>query len=215
MPLIIQHASGESLPLLECAEPFHKAYPEPYCATYGVLQTERDPHWDKVVVIRKALSIATVGDIVTWIDADCLRIDVTPFTLKDGMDIGMSRGYRKRQLNAGVIIMRNSERVRKWFDRIWFEAPKHLWRSRLHEQCVMNLLIRGVQCEELDSAWNFFPGSLNPPTQPVHVMAWHAASKTDALKGMAAAIERIKGGWTWGNADARAHVDGLQGSHNR
>ena len=187
--ILLQHASGDSIPLLELAAPIN-ARGVDYRATYGLLQKDRSPHWDKIVVIRNTLLHAREGELVAWLDADTLRLDTAPFALSAGFDLGMALN-RRRHFNTGVIVMRKTLPVRQFFDKVWHDGPKQYHWVRLYDQCVINLFRKDLPIEELDSAWNFWPNCAKPPRDTVHVMAWHNAGASHALQGMRAALKRI------------------------
>ncbi len=192
--ILLQHASGDCVPLLEFAAPIHAAdcarNGSEYRATYGALQRERTPHWDKIVLIKKTLAIAPEGELIAWLDADCLKINAAPFSLPDGYDLGMVQNARL-QFNTGVIVIRNTQESRDFFEHVWNDGPRQYWQMRLHEQCVVNLFRKDIEIAELDPAWNFWPNVCGQPRGVVRVMAWHSAMKPDALLGMRAAAKRI------------------------
>ena len=191
---MIQHASGDAIPLLQLTAPIHVAdcvaHGIEYRATYGLLQKERKPHWDKVVVIRETLTHASEGDLVIWLDADALKVAPDPFALSDGFDLGMVLNRRK-VFNSGLVLIRNCASTRTYFDRVWNQSPRKFWHCPLADESAMNHFKKEIDVEPLDSSWNFWPHCMKAPIESVKVMAWHSVPKAIALGLMKSQVKRI------------------------
>ena len=158
-----------------------------YCARHGItywpvfgeVPSGRHPAWSKIALIRAALEMGFAT--VVWLDADTLIVrddeDIRgaldpaggPLALAQHPSPGLD-GTTTHD-NTGVMVMRNTSRVREFFTAVWQAGPlgDHVW----HEQARMLDLLPafpGLR-QRLDDRWNATVGA-NEAAEPV-IKAWH------------------------------------------
>jgi len=205
--VVIQQASGNQVPLLGITVHHHAAY----CARHGInywpvfgnVQVGRAPHWNKIVLVRHALEMGF--DIVVWLDADTLVVrrddDIRSALASDGGPLalawhpGVENGFPPSHWNSGVMVMRNTPRVREFFKTVWELGPlgNHHWQEQAR---MLDLLPQYPDLvQRLDDRWNCTDGVTSAP-QPV-ILAWHGAgwgavpAMYDELKKIGAADARV------------------------
>ena len=204
----IQVGTGGWNAALDVAEPHHAAY----CAQHGMewrpvrelLQTERHPIWCKVWAIRQAL--AEGFPWVFCLDGDALVVD-TATDLRSALtygDLGLSwhvLSWMPLNLNTGVSYVRNTPRMREFYERVaafphvadWDASPHPLGARDGEQHSVVRVLQEtGFDALQiLHQRWNYLEGAM-PPCQPV-VKAWHGVGGIcDRKAAMAAELERMK-----------------------
>jgi len=204
--VLIQQATGDCVTMLELAAGRHAAYCARHGITYwpvlGDVQFSRPPHWNKIVLIQHALALGFAT--VAWLDADTLIVrDQEDFrTALDpaGGPLAMSlhpanhSSGAPEHWNSGVMFLRNTPRVREFFQAVWDAGPlgPHCW----HEQArMLDLLPRfpGL-VQRLDDRWNATETVTEVP-DPI-IKAWHGAG-LEALNPMHHELKKL------GVADAR------------
>lgn len=129
-------------PMLDFAQPIHQAYADKwdmdYLTVVGNVREDWEAWhggWAKVELVRQMLEKGY--DYVFWVDADCLivddRVDLREGTPEGiGMVLHDGPGTPGPHLNVGVMLIKNSEKVRhfvkEWISRYpgnnefpWFE----------------------------------------------------------------------------------------------
>src|SRR5262249_9727637 len=140
--VLIQQATGRHVQLLDLSASRHSAYARKHGLTFwsvrGDLQFERTPHWNKIVLIRQALQLGF--EMAVWLDADTLIVDPSQdvrWGLPDGPPIGLCRhptpwNGQPWHWNSGVILVRNTELARSFFDQVWAAGPvEHWWQEQV------------------------------------------------------------------------------------
>lgn len=141
------------------------------------LDPTRPPAWDKVILIRHALSLY---ETVMWIDADAIICDPTR-NIREALDSNYSmhlvaHDYEgKVTVNTGVWICRRDERVLELLDAVWNHTAyiQHPWWE---QAALMDLIGYDVASwtfrvptsysdlvQYLDDDWNCRPGRCNNP----------------------------------------------------
>jgi hypothetical protein len=194
--VLIQSACGVHARMLDLTGSWHQAYATRHGHTLwslrGTLQTERPPHWDKILLIQRALQLGF--DRVIWLDADTLivkpEVDLRT-ALPDGPPIGMCRhptpfGEQPWHYNSGVMFIRNTPLAREFFGRVWATGPND---SPWQEQVGINRLSQEFPeaVQVLPDRWNRTL-SVTEAEDPV-LMAWHGYRRT-ALPLMREALEK-------------------------
>jgi len=142
----------------------------------GNLQLERAPHWDKIILINRALTMGF--ELVIWLDADTLIVrpeEDWRAALPDGPPIGMCKhptpfGNQPWHYNSGVMFIRNTDMSREFFKSVWKTGPvNHPWQ----EQIGINELSQQIpgSVQTLHDRWNSTV-ELTPTPDPV-ILAWH------------------------------------------
>jgi hypothetical protein len=181
--VLVQQASGWHRDLLAETRILHTDYCKRMGIDYRRLITkrlcDRDIAWDKIVVLRETLALPY--DVVIWLDAD--TVIVSDEDLRDALpankDFGMIRlgnvSYKDLgfHYNAGALYIRNTERMRKFFDDVWDD-----YEEDMKEQgSIHNVLMREGFPEwfvQIDDKWNSTMGGNESPS-PV-VVAWHGTT---------------------------------------
>lgn len=206
--ILIQHASGPITPMLEMTVGRHADYCAKHDITYwpvfGDVQFSRTPHWNKIVLIQQALAIGF--DIVAWIDADTMIVDFEPdirTALNSGPPLAMARhpltgmDENPGHWNSGVMIMRNTPELRRFFQQVWDEGPvlNHRWKDQAR---ILDVLKRHPELVQLlDDRWNSTV-EVNEAPDPI-IKAWHGFGP-NAISMLYAELKRI------GGLDARAQA---------
>jgi ADP-heptose:LPS heptosyltransferase len=213
--ILIQQASGPHTAMLDLTSVWHNRYAARHGLTFwsvrGNLQLERAPHWDKIILIHRALMMGS--ELVVWLDADTLivRPDVDlRAALPEGPPIGLCRhpipfGDQPWHYNSGVIFVRNCELAREFFKSVWKFGPvNHPW----HEQVGIIELSRQMtgSVQTLDDRWNS-TAAVNPAAQPV-IRSWHGRTVEECLAQMKAAVDVCQAG---GSAGEPAHAPQANG----
>jgi len=206
--VLIQVATGDWTPVLEVTELHHQAY----CARHGMtwravrepLQTERHPIWCKIWAIRQAL--AEGFDWVFCLDGDALVVDVET-DLRSALtygELGLAwhvLPWMPLNLNTGVSYIRNTPRMREFYERVatfpheadW-DACTHKLGSRGGEQHSVVRVLQETGFEVLQilhQRWNYVGGEM-PECRPV-VQAWHGVGGiTDRVALMAAELDKLQ-----------------------
>lgn len=155
-----------------------------YRTETDVLETKRHPMWNKVAAIRRALASMPDGQILLWLDADAVAVkkfDVCS-VLPAAWDFGAVENG-ERQLNAGVIFMRNCESIRRLWDAIWKHGA--FGETPHHDQSVMNhclVNVAGVRFGKLCSRFNWYPRArrLCAPSDVV-IRAFHQVERSEMV----------------------------------
>jgi hypothetical protein len=190
--VLIQQASGDYVGMLHVTAAHHRRYAARHDFTFfsiqGDVQFERGPHWNKIRLIRSAFDLGF--DFIAWLDTDTLIVDeeISLFDgLPEGPPIGMCRHPMAWQsqpwhYNSGVILIRNEELSRRFFESVWNAGPvKHPWQEQVRILEAADRFPESVQA--IDARWNCTEGS-NPCSNPV-VLAWHGRGQ--------GALPRLKG----------------------
>lgn len=182
--ILVQSAYGTHSEMLRATMPAYAAYCRKYNITYmpveGKLQNEVPPHWDKVKLIQWALSLPSV-EYVIWADADTavVRDEEDIRTAVDFGEIAMCTHWEKNigvHHNSGVMVIRNTERMRKFFDMVW-DDRKH---QDFEEQLSINEFLKLEEFEEalveMDDKWNSGK-DINESPDPI-IVAFHGYRDT-------------------------------------
>lgn len=126
--LIIQFASGQSIPLLELThrrnELYSLKFDVDYQVTVGRGIYNAPPNWQKIPLIRQALEYG-YGE-VCWLDTDAVIVD-TSVDIFPKLDkhIALADFYCYEVqpwdhfYNSGVMFIKNTEESRRLFDWVW------------------------------------------------------------------------------------------------
>ena len=195
--VLIQHGSGECAVLLAAAERWHRAY----CAqhdyellcNYNLEVPNRHPVWNKIALLLGTMNAWPSVPFMFLLDADAL-IKHKEVALEKalGAEYEVALVVGEGYANSGFIAMRNSEKVRDWFQALYLAGP-----LKECNQCVDGRLFEMIKDEKcpvkvqsLGSEWNYFDKYGNGP-RPVscerneaHIVAWHGQTRDVALKAM-------------------------------
>lgn len=132
--VLIQQGSGDAAEMLRTTEPVWRRW----CERWGLrrevyfgrvdLAATRNPLWDKMALTMQALHREGEGEVVLWVDADALVVDVTQDpreVLPAGACAGMV--YRKtapEHLCTGVMFLRVGAEAAALFARVWEYGPQ-------------------------------------------------------------------------------------------
>jgi hypothetical protein len=177
---LIQQASGLYTQLLDVSGRRHSDYAARHHITFwsirGDPQRERPPHWNKVLLIQRALRMGF--ELVVWLDADTLIVrpgEDFRAALPAGAPIGLCRhpmplNGHPWHYNSGVIVVRNTEVSREFFDRVWQAGPvRHHWQEQVRINELAHQQPEAVQV--LADRWNSTMGVTACPDAVVQ--AWH------------------------------------------
>ena len=171
--------------MLELSAGRHAAYCARHGVTYwpvlGNVQFSRTPHWNKIALVQHALALGFAT--VAWLDADTLIVrdeeDFRSALDPAGGPLALARHPADPQTgspehwNTGVMIIRNTPRVREFFRAVWEAGPlgNHCWFEQAR---IMDLLpqFSGL-VQKLDDRWNSTEAVTEVPN-PV-IKAWHGA----------------------------------------
>ncbi len=203
--VLIQQASGRHAPMLEMTACRHGDYCAKHQIQYwpvvGDVQFSRSAHWNKIVLVQRALDAGF--DTVAWLDADTLILrddeDIRD-ALNGGGPLGMALhafpglAGETSHYNSGVMVMRNTPRTRSFFAAVWEKGPlgNHGW----HEQARMLDLLPEFPdlVQPLDPSWNSMEGTA-AAKKPI-IKAWHGLGSA-AFSGIYNELNRL------GAADVR------------
>ncbi len=191
--ILIQCASGEQTELLDLTREHHTAYAKrhnmDYVGRLGRQAPGRAPTWDKIALIRAALSKGTYKHIF-WLDADTVIADVAKDmrrALPDGRWLGMVRHHDPvakslAWLNAGAIYLRATPLCRVFIDEVWDAWPvNHPWEDNMSIVMVLaNEPDRWPGVAVLPDEWNS-TRLMNEVRDPV-VKAWHGYGSVAARR---------------------------------
>ena len=194
-------------PMLELARPFHAAYTKRHKMDYLIVKGQVRQEWDiynggwaKLEIIRQML--ARGYEYVFYIDADALVVDMTADlrdgTPAEGLGLVQHQGplVPGPHLNVGIMLIRNSERGRKFFD--WWIAQYPGSREPFWaEQGVLNNARNNPEWGDLihriDDKYNSCEAGANVSPAPV-IEAWHGMGDAQMrTEHMRACIARLKG----------------------
>lgn len=161
----------------------------------------RSPHWEKCWLLYQALLALPANGLAVWTDADVLKIsrDDWRAALPAKAELGMVRSESCGMLNAGVIVARNTPRVRELFDASWARGPEHAAAKTkpYHDQPVINALLKeefkGLDVVELDGRWNWYqPRPWDNGELPAAVvLGWHGLPRETARRRMCEAAFKL------------------------
>jgi ADP-heptose:LPS heptosyltransferase len=193
--MLLQQASGRYTRMLDVSGSSHNAYAArhglTFCAVRGDLQCERAAHWNKVLLIQRALENGF--ELVVWLDADTLIVNLEADlreALGDGPPIGMCRHpipweEQPWHFNSGVIFVRNTPLAHEFFQRVWDAGPvQHRWQEQLRINQVSGQMPAAVQA--IDAKWNSTL-NVNACKNPV-IQAWHGIDHADTVRRMKVAL---------------------------
>jgi hypothetical protein len=192
---LIQQASGFHTQLLDVSARRHEAYAAKYNLTFwsirGDVQSERQPHWNKVLLILDALHFGF--DLVIWLDADALicRCDQDlRRALPRRCPIALCRhplswGQQPWHYNTGVIVVRNTPLSRMFLEAVWNAGPvAHPWQEQIRFNELSWTFPDAIQ--QLNDRWNS-TDDVNAIRNPI-IRAWHGRGRA-ALGLMKAALQ--------------------------
>ncbi len=152
-----------------------------YWPTFGDVQAERSPHWNKILLIQHAFSLGF--ETIVWLDADTIimRDDADirtvlnggpPLALAQHPGPGLEGSDSQTHWNSGVMILRNTPRMSEFFDEVWRAGPmanRHYWNDQAR---ILDVLPRfpGI-LQRLDDRWNSTVGVNETPNAVIK--AWH------------------------------------------
>jgi len=175
---------------LEWLKPIHGVYAEKWGYDYmassePVINTE-DPNfsyaWNKVPLLKQALNVGY--EYAIWIDHDCVIVDFDTALVdafdEEGAEIMMCvhPGFPQQGLyshfNAGVMMVHNSERTKRFLDLVWerrYHGP--VW----FEQDVMNELYSDFEWMDIvgvmSDKFNSTPNANQVEDKDVVIAAFH------------------------------------------
>ena len=190
--IVLQHAWGDHAEILIQTNERHNKWAEKHNLGYHqhLGKVFDDPNypgaWAKVPYITYWLN--TPVDYLIWMDADtCVRdLNFNPLLAFDeDTDIAMIHSPHKEfGFNAGVMYIRNSANVRKFYRQVWERGPvKGHKLEYLADETRINvdLPASGLKVKKLDHRWNYFyteqarADGVDPrfAEEECHVRAWH------------------------------------------
>jgi ADP-heptose:LPS heptosyltransferase len=193
--LLIQQAAGPHMQMLEATAGWHNDYAVrhgfEFWSVRGHVQTERPAHWDKIILLQRAL--AQGYELVVWLDADTLivrpEVDLREALPADGPPIGMCRHpmhFREQpwHFNSGVMIVRNTPLARAFFQNVWQAGPNN---TAWQEQIAINELSQRTPgaVQRISDRWNCTLDATDHP-DPV-IRAWHGL-RMGGLRHLRAAL---------------------------
>ncbi|HUL51177.1 MAG TPA: hypothetical protein VLU94_01200 [Candidatus Nitrosotalea sp.] len=197
---LIQQASGFHTRLLDISAERHEAYAARHNLTFwsvrGDVQSERPPHWNKVLLILDALHFGF--DLVVWLDADALlcRVDQDlRQALPTRRPIAMCRhplpwGRQSWHYNTGVVVIRNTPLSSMFLETLWKAGPvSHPWQEQIRFNELSRTFPDAIQ--RLDDKWNS-TDEVNAARNPI-IRAWHGRGRA-ALGLMKSALKSLKPG---------------------
>lgn len=175
---------------LEWLKPIHGAYCDKWNYDYlasSELVIDTDDQlfsfaWNKIPLIAKALELGY--EYVIWIDHDCVVVDFNK-DLRDAFDepeaeimMCVHPGFPQHGLlshfNAGVLMVKNSERTKEFFKLVWenrYKGPP--W----FEQDVMNAFFEDFKWMDIvgvmSDRYNSTPNANQVPDDQVIIAAFH------------------------------------------
>jgi len=196
--VLIQQACGPYVEMLRITSADHCRYAEAHGFAFlnvlGDAKFERGPYWNKIRLILLAFEMGF--DFMAWLDADTLIVEpeiTLTEGLPDGPPIGMCRhpmpwGQQPWHYNAGVLLIRNEELSRRFFEKVWTAGPvNHPWQDQVRILEENDKTPGAVQA--IGARWNCTAGS-NPCSNPV-VLAWHGHGKA-ALPRLEGALRQLR-----------------------
>ncbi len=205
---LVQHASGTPYEqMLMLSRERHAAYCKRHAIEYRVSLGRVDsvsiPMWGKVARVDEALAAASDGDIVLWLDADTLILDLDT-SLHDATDdthwFGAVRNNLDKRYNAGVFWIRANTAMRALWAAVREAGPTYRpdtgrWMDHYRINDAIDAIDAGGKNRvvAMDSRWNSYDHAGAPPTQPVVVRAWHGVTpRLDVLYWMRQAMQELQ-----------------------
>jgi hypothetical protein len=178
--ILLQVATGQWCSLLQCAIPYHSKVCEAQGIEYKTVlkpSYQLKGQWERYSVIQALLPDLADGDLLIYLDDDCLVVGDLTTALPDDFDIGVVKcspdvALRHGKRNVGAVWARVNERTRALYGAIVAAGPLPdplAW----HDQLVFNRELAKSDCRvfELDNRFNYMEGRSR--SGPVVVWAWH------------------------------------------
>jgi hypothetical protein len=176
---------GSFIPALELVEPIHFAYCKKWSIDYmsviGEVRADYLPNqggWAKIELVRQAL--AKGYKYVMWVDADAMIVDINT-DLRAGCPEGVGmvlhngRGTPGPHLNVGVMLVKNSDRVKAFYEELASRYPGTTdfpW----YEQGEANKMAKDPKWQDvvfqIDNKWNSCLWA-NTHVDDAVIEAWH------------------------------------------
>jgi len=192
--ILLQHNFGDQS-LLNLSEPIHLAYAKRHSAGFIVSTENLVPNlplqWNKFQLMLMIAKNEKDDELLIWLDHDCLIIGDEEFNIPPLADFGAVWNLDLK-FNTGVIVMRNSQRSREYFEQCLDlgEMPK----EELHDQSRFNYEIHQslIRVDVLNSRWNYYYNAWGRPQHPIQIMAWHDMDKHSAVLEMRKEIHVLR-----------------------
>ena len=192
--VITQHCTVEQQDLFDISRPINEAYAKKMGFEYIIDSVRRCPersiYWEKIAWLRDLLPRLEDGSLVVWEDADSANIVDEDFckALPTGGILGMVQnraGIDCKQLinwyNAGVIVMKNCDLVRNFFDRVWIRTEETDEEAMMGELRENGWIVGdGIKISSLEPKWNCWINNAHICSNVV-VQSWHGMKFEDKL----------------------------------
>ena len=139
--------------------------------------------WGRFALLREAMIRTKQNDILAYLDNDAKLIgdpDIESVLLP-GMDIAVGR--QGREINAGVLFVRDSERLAEFLPRCLSVRHKYGHTTLPIEQCIVDQL-GPMKMQDLGPEWDWWAGATGVFTPPIQIRAFHGSPWDVKVRGM-------------------------------
>ncbi len=172
--MLLQHGAGRPGELLDIVGTHHARVCQRLGYRYVCTKTERplteNPYYEKIDAIIAALKVADDGDLIVWMDCDCviMRVEDFNWAMSSGHALGLVEECRstdrRRSWNGGVQIMRACDALREYF-------AEHRRLGALQDGAIVDGLDYRDKGDDGRTNWLIKSGRYEDTVRPVSIDA--------------------------------------------